>query len=46
MQNTTNKELIKKSKFISFVLRHGANKVNLDIDIAGYVSVQDLISIV
>lgn len=39
MTNPMNKQLVKKSKRLSWLLRHGATEVGLDMDEAGWVDV-------
>lgn len=42
--NLSNKEFLKISKFISYVLRHGTLKLNIPINDEGYVNLSDLLS--
>ena len=39
-----NKKMVDLSKYLSFVLRHGASEVGLQIDKQGYVSVDDILA--
>lgn len=39
-----NKSVTEKSKYISYVLRHGAKEVGIDIDSQGWVLVSDLLA--